>query len=151
MPPPQLIRATHTLSFRRSDGDSTFKTPLDNISDPGPQRLISAWLVLLLSCLMSACTGLGALPFFFLRDMSRYSAGIAKSIACGVMLAASFDLIHEGQPYSALGVLLGLGLGTVFIQLMHRRGARPRVRLPVASERHAHAATTSDRVTASLC
>lgn len=34
------------------------------------------------------------------------------------MLAASFDLIHEGQPYSAPLVLLGVALGALFIKLM---------------------------------
>lgn len=44
------------------------------------------------------CTaaGLGALPFFFVRSMSAETTGLATAVACGVMLAASFDLVHDG-------------------------------------------------------
>jgi len=60
---------------------------------------------------MGAASGLGALPFFFVGSLSAEWAALANAIACGVMLAASFDLVHEGQPYGAgltvLGVLLG--------------------------------------------
>jgi len=41
---------------------------------------------------------LGALPFFFFGRLSSTWEGIANSLACGVMLAASFDLIHEVRP-----------------------------------------------------
>jgi len=40
---------------------------------------------------------LGGLPFFFFGRMSRLWAGVANALACGVMLAASFDLIHEAR------------------------------------------------------
>ena len=40
--------------------------------------------------------GLGALPFFFVRSMSAETTGLATAVACGVMLAASFDLVHDG-------------------------------------------------------
>ncbi len=43
-------------------------------------------------------------------------AGIANSVACGVMLAASFDLLHEGAPYSPTLTICGMILGAVFIK-----------------------------------
>lgn len=42
--------------------------------------------------------------------------GIANAIACGVMLAASFDLLHDAEPYGALPVLAGMLLGAAFIR-----------------------------------
>ena len=55
--------------------------------------------------------GLGAAPFFFVGSFSKQWAALANAVACGVMLAASFDLIHEGEPYGASLVILGLALG----------------------------------------
>jgi hypothetical protein len=45
--------------------------------------------------------------------------GLATAVACGVMFAASFDLIHEGQPYGAMMVIVGI-CRSRFIQLMQR-------------------------------
>lgn len=64
-----------------------------------------------MTTIMAAVSGLGAVPFFFVGSLSAEWAALANAVACGVMLAASFDLVHEGQPYGAgltvLGVLLG--------------------------------------------
>eukprot|EP00959_Pyramimonas_sp_CCMP1952_P284081 5937935-Pyramimonas_sp.AAC.1 len=46
---------------------------------------------------------------------TRFS-GPANALACGVMLAASFDLIHEGQPHGSLEVVVGVVLGALFIK-----------------------------------
>ena len=55
---------------------------------------------------------LGVLPFLFVKQLSKNLIGISNAIACGVMLACSFDLIHEGEPYGpvlvAIGVLMGM-------------------------------------------
>ncbi|KAE8712237.1 putative zinc transporter [Hibiscus syriacus] len=45
-------------------------------------------------------TGLGAVPFFFV-ELDPHWAGICNGMAAGVMLAASFDLIQEGQEHGA--------------------------------------------------
>jgi hypothetical protein len=37
-----------------------------------------------------------------------------------VMLAASFDLIHEGEPYGGGYVIAGVGVGALFIAFMQR-------------------------------
>lgn len=69
---------------------------------------------------MALSAGFGALPFFFVKELSPTMNGLATAVACGVMFAASFDLIHEGQPYGAMMVIVGICLGAVFIQLMQR-------------------------------
>ncbi len=60
---------------------------------------------------MASASGLGAVPFFFVGSLSTEWAALANAIACGVMLAASFDLVHEGQPYGAGYTILGVILG----------------------------------------
>ena len=53
-------------------------------------------VIVAMTLAMAAAAGLGALPFFFVRSMSPRATGVATAIACGVMLAASFDLVHDG-------------------------------------------------------
>eukprot|EP00884_Botryococcus_braunii_P007296 jgi/Botrbrau1/16568/Bobra.0262s0005.1 len=77
---------------------------------------VAVSMVLLLTLLMAACNGLGAIPFFFTGSLSKEWAGLANAVACGVMLAASFDLIHEGEPHGPGLTILGLILGGAFIQ-----------------------------------
>ena len=67
--------------------------------------------VFVMTTLMASCSGLGAVPFFFLSSLSEEWAALANAVACGVMLAASFDLVHEGQPYGAAYTILGVILG----------------------------------------
>ena len=68
-------------------------------------------LVLILTLFMAAASGLGAVPYFFVRSFSKEYSALASAVACGVMLAASFDLVHEGQPYGANLVILGVLFG----------------------------------------
>ena len=63
---------------------------------------------MVLTIFMAAASGLGAVPFFFVRSFSKEYSALASAVACGVMLAASFDLVHEGQPYGANLVILGV-------------------------------------------
>ena len=74
-------------------------------------KSISATSVFFLTVVMAGASGLGAVPFFFVGALSKEYAALASAIACGVMLAASFDLLHEGQPYGAGLVIFGLILG----------------------------------------
>jgi hypothetical protein len=72
-----------------------------------------AWSTLV----MAAATGLGAVPFFFV-EMEAQWAGICNGLAAGVMLAASFDLVQEGQVYgSGSWVVFGILSGGIFIWL----------------------------------
>ncbi|KQK06916.1 hypothetical protein BRADI_2g31260v3 [Brachypodium distachyon] len=66
---------------------------------------------------MAAATGLGALPFFFLELEAQW-AGLCNGLAAGVMMAASFDLVQEGQMYgSGSWVVFGILSGGIFIWL----------------------------------
>jgi zinc transporter ZupT len=77
-------------------------------------------LVFLYALLTAVATGLGALPFFWSRMMSRRWLGYSQGIAAGLMLAASFQLIQEGLVYSTARSLAGLLLGLAFIWLSQR-------------------------------
>ena len=72
---------------------------------------VSAGAVLLLTIIMAAASCLGAVPFFFVGTLSTRWSALANAIACGVMLAASFDLVHEGEPYGAGLVIVGIMIG----------------------------------------
>ncbi|CAA0816590.1 Putative zinc transporter [Striga hermonthica] len=95
-------------------------------SDKGVNRMgewqvgnsrVSVSTVALFTLAMAAATGLGAVPFFFL-ELDPQWAGICNGMAAGVMLAASFDLIQEGQGHgSGSWVVLGILAGGVFIWL----------------------------------
>jgi ZIP family zinc transporter len=71
--------------------------------------------VFLLALLTAVATGLGALPFLFVRDMSRKWLGISNALASGLMLAASFGLVYEGASYGLWRTLLGVLTGLSFI------------------------------------
>ena len=68
---------------------------------------------MVLTIFMAAASGLGAVPYFFVHSFSKEYSALASAVACGVMLAASFDLVHEGQPYGANLVILGVLSGVV--------------------------------------
>ena len=79
---------------------------------------VSWTTVALFTLAMAAATGLGAVPFFFV-ELDPQWAGICNGMAAGVMLAASFDLIEEGQQGHDGGnwVVIGLLAGGIFIWL----------------------------------
>jgi hypothetical protein len=78
---------------------------------------VSVSTVALFTLAMAAATGLGAVPFFFV-ELDPQWAGLCNGMAAGVMLAASFDLIQEGQEYgSGSWVVTGILAGGVFIWL----------------------------------
>src|ERR671910_2715023 len=84
--------------------------------------------VLLLALLTAVATGVGALPFLFVKDLTRGWLGVSNALASGLMLAASFGLVYEGVAHSLwrtlVGVVLGLGfivLTRILLQLRKRR------------------------------
>lgn len=78
---------------------------------------VSVFTVAWLTLAMAAATGLGAVPFFFV-ELEPEWAGLCNGLAAGVMLAASFDLVQEGQSYGGGNlVVIGIMSGAVFILL----------------------------------
>jgi zinc transporter ZupT len=73
--------------------------------------------VFILALLTAVATGIGALPFLFVKDLTRRWLGISNAVASGLMLAASFGLIYEGVAYGLWRTLLGVVLGLGFIVL----------------------------------
>jgi zinc transporter, ZIP family len=73
--------------------------------------------VLLFALLTAVATGLGALPFLFVKDLTRGWLGASNALASGLMLAASFGLVYEGAVYGLWRTLLGVVLGLGFIVL----------------------------------
>lgn len=74
------------------------------------------WLQVFIYALATAiATGLGAVPFFFIKNISRTWLGISNAVAAGLMLAASFNLIYEGMAYSTWMTTAGLVAGLLFI------------------------------------
>jgi zinc transporter ZupT len=71
--------------------------------------------VFLYGLITALATGLGALPFAFLRRISPAAVASANAIAGGLMLGASFGLVAEGTEYGAWQTLTGALLGVLFI------------------------------------
>ncbi len=73
-------------------------------------------------------TGLGAIPFAFVRVVSRGAVAWANAMASGLMLGASFGLVAEGTRYGAWETVAGATVGVAFILLTQRWLARYDVR-----------------------
>ena len=71
--------------------------------------------VFLFALLTAIATGLGALPFVFIKELPRRWLGASNAVAAGLMLAASFGLLYEGVRYGLLRTLAGALTGLVFI------------------------------------
>lgn len=82
----------------------------------------SVWTVLIASTITAFCTGLGALPFLFVKKINKQWLGIGNALAAGLMLGASIGLMIEGAgiqnvdaPLLRLGIGMGIGLLLVVI------------------------------------
>ena len=82
---------------------------------------VNAWTVFVAASLTALATGLGALPFFVFRQMSRSWLGISNSIAAGFMLGASAALFWEGADIGVGRTALGALVGVAFIEVTRRR------------------------------
>ena len=78
-------------------------------SPPSPR------IVLVCTLFMALATGFGSVPFYFTAKLSKFSEGVAQSAAVGVMIAASYSLIHESEGLGNAWLVLGLLSGMVFI------------------------------------
>jgi zinc transporter ZupT len=77
-------------------------------------------IVFLYALLTAVTTGLGALPFFFIKDISPSLLGKSNAAASGLMLAASFSLIMEGYDIDQWMTLGGMFIGVVLVVVANR-------------------------------
>ena len=73
----------------------------------------SLWVVVGAALLTAIMTGVGALPFLFVKKLGKRTIGWSNAAAAGLMLAASHSLIAEGVSIDIklllVGVLIGIG------------------------------------------
>jgi len=74
-------------------------------------------LVFFYSFLTAITTGIGALPFFFIKNISDSFLGKANAIAAGLMLSASYNLIFEGYLENEWMTLFGMASGVLLVIL----------------------------------
>jgi len=77
-------------------------------------------VVFLYGIVTALSTGLGALPFAFVRSISPRAVSVANALAAGLMLGASFGLVAEGTAYGRVQTLAGGVAGVAFILLAQR-------------------------------
>lgn len=78
---------------------------------------INVWTVFAAAMVTAIATGLGALPFLFVRSVSKRTISLANAGAAGLMLAACHGLIAEGIELDPTRLLMGivLGLGGILL------------------------------------
>jgi zinc transporter ZupT len=74
-------------------------------------------LVFLAALGTALATGLGAVPFLFVRRISGRWLGISNALAAGFMVGASVGLLYDGLGFGVWRSLVGLAAGVVFIAL----------------------------------
>lgn len=77
--------------------------------------LSPATVVFILGTITALATGLGAVPFLFVRQATGRVIGASNAIAGGLMLGASFGLLTEGSHYGLRQTIIGGAIGVVFI------------------------------------
>ncbi len=74
-----------------------------------------AWVVFWYAMITALATGLGAVPFAFIRRITPKVQGISNAIAAGLMAGASFGLLNEAAELNRGKMLLGFVAGILFI------------------------------------
>ncbi|MFQ5889022.1 MAG: ZIP family metal transporter [Gemmatimonadota bacterium] len=96
-----------------------------------------ALIVLLYGLITALATGLGAVPFVFVRSISPRVVAFANAVAAGLMLGACFGLLAEGTGYGGWQTIGGANLGVVFILITQRWLARHDLRFGAMGGRSA--------------
>ncbi len=86
-------------------------------------------LVLAYGFITAIATGLGAIPFAFVRRISPTVVAYSNAIAAGLMLGASFGLVAEGAGHGSAETFGGTVLGVAFILTTQRWLAQREIRL----------------------
>ena len=81
---------------------------------------INVVTVTILAFLTAVATGIGALPFLFVRDIARSRLGATNALAAGLMASASILLVLEGAAHGWRGTASGVLAGAVFVWLSGR-------------------------------
>jgi zinc transporter ZupT len=81
---------------------------------------ISLLIVIAAAFVTAIMTGVGALPFLFVKKLSERTVGWANAAAAGLMLAASHSLIAEGVAIDVIMTLAGVLIGLAAIVLANR-------------------------------
>ncbi len=76
------------------------------------------WEILILAVITDLVTGVGVLPFFFVKTLSQRWIAYGNAIAAGFMLGASILLGFEGFDRSPAGLAYGFLAGVIFIALV---------------------------------
>lgn len=76
---------------------------------------MSVWTVFFAALITAIFTGLGALPFLFIKNVSGTFLGAANAVAAGLMLGASLGLIYEGFQINWIRLVIGIVLGIALI------------------------------------
>jgi zinc transporter ZupT len=71
--------------------------------------------VFIYALITALATGLGAIPFAFIKKITGKIMGISNAIAAGLMVGATFTLIDEGIEQDYLKTLFGMAIGLLFI------------------------------------
>ncbi len=77
------------------------------------------WIVVSAAFATALATGLGAVPFYFRRDLSEAQRGAANALAAGLMIGASVMLIQEGNKIALWPTLGGLVAGIILAYAVH--------------------------------
>ena len=83
-------------------------------------HLSPTFQVFVYALLTAIATGLGALPFLFIKGLSERLTHYADSIAAGLMLIASFQLVNEGRAEGLSLTLLGIVIGFTLLVLIKK-------------------------------
>jgi zinc transporter ZupT len=76
---------------------------------------VSGFDVFLYALVTALATGLGAIPFLFVRRMPRRWLGISNAVAAGLMTGASVGLLYEGFARDVVRLGAGVLLGVAFL------------------------------------
>ena len=82
-----------------------------------PAMSVNVWTVAIAATVTALATGLGALPFLFVRGkaMPKQWLGVSNAVASGFMLAASVGLLWQGFGLGPWRLLIGGVAGCIFI------------------------------------
>ena len=80
----------------------------------------TVWQVFIAASITAIFTGFGAIPFLFVKDISKQWLGYGNAVAAGLMLGASIGLIYEGATLQDVGqpvfrLIIGMVIGLVLV------------------------------------